>query len=262
MNKDDRAKPGFHQMLVEGVPEAIIVSTPEGEITYFNPASERLLGYGAAEVTGKNITMLVPQQPGQRADPMKWLKRWAAEPEYEQSRYLDLIARRKDGREMPVDVRVVEARLDGAPRFLITFRDNTTRRQEQIAFKERNLLFSRILMVAEDGIISVDAEQKISFFNLKAEQMFGYRAEEVLGKPLQMLLPERYRKAHLGEVSAFGRSRDASRWMSDRGPVTGLRKDGTEFPVDATITKVQTGGRMPYPAHLRSSAGKTRRIEA
>ncbi len=53
--------------------------------------------------------------------------------------------------------------------------------------------------------------------------MFGYRAEEVLGKPLQMLLPERYRKAHLGEVSAFGRSRDASRWMSDRGPVTGLR---------------------------------------
>jgi PAS domain S-box-containing protein len=222
MNKDDRAKPGFHQMLVEGVPEAIIVSTPEGEITYFNPASERLLGYGAAEVTGKNITMLVPQQPGQRADPMKWLKRWAAEPEYEQSRYLDLIARRKDGREMPVDVRVVEARLDGAPRFLITFRDNTTRRQEQIAFKERNLL----------------------------------------GKPLQMLLPERYRKAHLGEVSAFGRSRDASRWMSDRGPVTGLRKDGTEFPVDATITKVETGGRMTYTAHLRSSTGKTRRIEA
>ncbi|MBO6633249.1 PAS domain S-box protein [Parvibaculum sp.] len=260
MSKDDHAKPGFHRMLVEGVPEAIIVSTPEGEITYFNPASERLLGYGAAEVTGANITMLVPQQPGQRADPVKWLKRWAAEPEYEQSRYLDLIARRKDGREMPVDVRVVEAQLDGAPRFLITFRDNTARRQEQIAFKERNLLFSRILMVAEDGIISVDAEQKIGFFNLKAEQMFGYRAEEVLGKPLSMLLPERFRKAHLGEVSAFGRSREASRWMSDRGPVTGLRKDGTEFPVDATITKVETGGRMTYTAHLRSSAGKTRRI--
>lgn len=115
-------------------------------------------------------------------------------------------------------------------------------------------------MVAEDGIISVDAEQKIGFFNLKAEQMFGYRAEEVLGKPLSMLLPERFRKAHLGEVSAFGRSREASRWMSDRGPVTGLRKDGTEFPVDATITKVETGGRMTYTAHLRSSAGKTRRI--
>ncbi len=261
MSKNDSTRAGFHRMLVEGVPEAIIVSTPEGEITYFNPASERLLGYDATEVLGKSITTLVPQQPGQRADPVKWLQRWAAEPEHEQSRYLDLIARRKDGAEFPADVRVVEARLDGEPRFLITFRDNTMRRQEQIAFKEKNLLFSRILMVAEDGIISVDADQNITFFNLKSEQMFGYRAEEVLGKPLSMLLPERFRKAHLGEVAGFGRSRDASRWMSQRGPVTGLRKDGTEFPVDATITKVETGGRMTYTAHLRSSAGKTRRIE-
>lgn len=261
MSKNDSTRAGFHRMLVEGVPEAIIVSTPEGEITYFNPASERLLGYDAAEVLGKSITTLVPQQPGQRADPVKWLQRWAAEPEHEQSRYLDLIARRKDGAEFPADVRVVEARLDGEPRFLITFRDNTMRRQEQIAFKEKNLLFSRILMVAEDGIVSVDADQNITFFNLKAEQMFGYRAEDVLGKPLSMLLPERFRKSHLGEVAGFGRSRDASRWMSQRGPVTGLRKDGTEFPVDATITKVETGSRMTYTAHLRSSAGKTRRIE-
>lgn len=262
MSKDDSATAGFHRMLVEGVPEAIIVSTPEGEITYFNPASERLLGYSAAEVTGRNITTLVPQQPGQRADPVKWLQRWAAEPEHEQSRYLDLIARRKDGTEFPADVRVVEAKLDGARRFLITFRDNTTRRQEHIAFKEKNLLFSRILMVAEDGIISVDADQLITFFNLKAEQMFGYRAEEVLGQPLAMLLPGRYRAAHNKQLVDFGRGRDASRWMSDRGPVTGLRKDGTEFPVDATITKVETGGRMTYTAHLRSNAGKTRRIES
>ena len=68
MSKDDSATAGFHRMLVEGVPEAIIVSTPDGEITYFNPASERLLGYSAAEVIGRNITTLVPQQPGQRAE--------------------------------------------------------------------------------------------------------------------------------------------------------------------------------------------------
>ncbi|MAM95047.1 PAS domain S-box protein [Parvibaculum sp.] len=262
MSMDDSATVGFHQMLVEGVPEAIIVSTPEGEITYFNPASERLLGYSAAEVTGRNIATLVPQQPGRRADPLKWLQRWAAEPEHEQSRYLDLIARRKDGTEFPADVRVVEAKLGEERRFLITFRDNTAQRQEHIAFKEKNLLFSRILMVAEDGIISVDAEQKITFFNLKAEQMFGYRAEEVLGKPLAMLLPERYRVAHNKQLVNFGQGRDASRWMSDRGPVTGLRKDGTEFPVDATITKVETGGRITYTAHLRSNVGKTRRIES
>ena len=128
----DEELPDFHRALVEGIPEAIIVSTPDGEITYFNPASERLLGYTAAEVVGRSITVLVPQQPGRRADPVKWLARWAAEPEHEQSRFLDLIGRRKDGHEMPVDVRVVEARIGGAPRFLITFRDNSVRRQEQV----------------------------------------------------------------------------------------------------------------------------------
>jgi PAS domain S-box-containing protein len=256
----DDGQPDFHRVLVESIPEAIIVSTPGGEITYFNPASERLLGYKAAEVIGRSITVLVPQQPGRRADPVKWLARWAAEPEHEQSRFLDLIGRRKDGHEMPVDVRVVETRIGGEPRFLITFRDNSVRRQEQIAYKERNLLFSRILMVAEDGIVSVDAGQKITFFNLKAEKMFGYRAEEVLGQKLDMLLPERARKPHAGQVKAFGTSKDASRWMSDRGPVTGRRKDGSEFPVDATITKVETSGKITYTAHLRSNAGKTTRV--
>ncbi|MBX3505330.1 MAG: PAS domain S-box protein [Parvibaculum sp.] len=260
MSNDDSAAAGFYRALVEGIPEAIIVSTQEGEITYFNPASERLLGYASSDVLGQNITMLVPQQPGQRADPVKWLTRWAAEPEHEQSRYLGLIARRNDGTEFPADVRVVEANLDGARRFLITFRDNTARRQEQIAFKEKNLLFSRILMVAEDGIVSVDAEHNISFFNIKAEQMFGYRADEVLGKPLSMLLPERFRSAHSRQVDEFGKGRTASRWMSERGPVTGLRRDGTEFPVDATITRVETNGRLTYTVHLRDSAGKTRRI--
>lgn len=262
MGKEDSAAAGFYRALVEGIPEAIIVSTPEGEITYFNPASERLLGYASSDVLGRNVTMLVPQQPGQRADPVKWLARWAAEPQHEQSRYLDLIARRRDGTEFPADVRVVEAQIDGKRRFFITFRDNTARRQEQIAFKEKNLLFSRILMVAEDGIVSADAEQNITFFNVKAEQMFGYRADEVLGKSLDILLPERFRSAHARQVDAFGKGRTASRWMSERGPVTGLRRDGTEFPVDATITRVETNGRLTYTVHLRDSAGKTRRIES
>ncbi|MDO9127292.1 MAG: hypothetical protein Q7U42_10535, partial [Parvibaculum sp.] len=65
---------------------------------------------------------------------------------------------------------------------------------------------------------------------------------------------------HAGQVKAFGTSKDASRWMSERGPVTGRRKDGTEFPVDATITKVESGGKITYTAHLRSSAGKTTRL--
>ena len=256
----DAQTEGFFRSLVEAVPEAIVVSTPAGEITYVNPALERLLGYTTSEVIGKSTTMLVPQQPGQRAEPMKWLARWAGESEEEQSRFLNLTGRRKDGHEMPVDVRVVKTALGAEERFFITVRDNTVARQEMIDFKEKHLLFSRILQVAEDGIVIIDADRNITFFNLKAEKMFGYGAQEVLGQPLDMLLPERYRARHTDDIAEFGRGKIASRWMSERGPVTGLRKNGEEFPVDATITKVETHGRITYCAHLRANAGKTRRL--
>lgn len=258
---DDTRGGAFFRAIVANVPEAIIIATPEGEITYFNPASEKLLGYRADEVVGRSITMLVPQQPGRRADPVKWLARWAAEPDNMQSRFLDLIGKTKAGHEMPVDVRVAEAEIGGERRFLITFRDNTARRQEQIAFKEAHLKASRILMIAEDAIVSVDAEQKITFFNLKAEQTFGYKAEEVLDKPLEMLLPERFRQRHAEQVETFGAGKISSRLMNQRGEITGLRKSGEEFPLEATITKVTVGGNITYTAHLRDITERKRAQE-
>ena len=251
----------FFRALVEGVPEAIIVASPDGVITYFNPASEKLLGYRQAEVVGRNIAILVPPQPDRRADAMKWLERWAHESDETQSRFLDLIAQTKLGKQMPVDVRVVEQKNDGERRYFITFRDNTARRQEQAAFKEAHLKASRILQIAEDGIVSTDENQAITFFNLKAEQMFGYRAEEVLGRPLSMLMPERYRYRHREDVAQFGRGKQASRRMNERGHVAGLRKDGEEFPMEIAITKVSVGGTLTYTAHARDITLRQRQEE-
>ena len=252
---------GFFEALAEAVPEAIIVTTTDGTIVYFNAASEKLLGYARGEVIDRNVAMLVPQQPDRRADAMKWLARWAHEPEETQSRFLDLIAQTKSGKQMPVDVRVVERKIDGAQRYIVTFRDNTTRRQEQAAFKEAHLRASRILQVAEDGIVSADAEQTITFFNLKAEQMFGYRTEEVVGRPLSILLPERYRERHRGEVARFGAGKQASRQMNERGHVVGQRKNGEEFPMEVAITKVTTGGGLTFTAHMRDITRRKRQEE-
>jgi PAS domain S-box-containing protein len=251
MTQTDARDAAMMTAIVESVPEAIIVSTPAGEIVFMNRAAERLLGYPAAEVVGRNILMLVPPQPGRRADPVKWLARWAAEPQHEQSRYLDFMARRRDGREMPVDVRVSQGEVGGQKRFFITLRDNTARRAEQIAFKESSLRAARILLVAEDAIVSCNAEQEITFFNLKAESMFGYRAEEVIGEPLSLLLPEVSRARHRADVTAFGAGTEASRMMSERQEVAGLRRSGEVFPIEAAITKIADGRAIIYTAHLR-----------
>lgn len=244
----------FYETLVAALPEAIVVSTPQGRIVYVNAALEDLLGYKASELVGAEVTMLVPPQPGQRADAIKWLARWAAEPQQNQSRYLDLSGRTKDGLVMPVDVRVSEALIHGDKHFIISVRDHSARRDEMVRTKETHLLMSRILAVAADGIVSVDGAQRITFFNLTAEKMFGYTAEEVMGQPLEMLLPERFRKKHPEDIKDFAASKQASRFMNERGEVVGLRKDGTEFPVEATITKVTSGGRPTFTAHIRDKS--------
>lgn len=247
----DAAIAGFHATVLDGLPEAVIVATPDGGITFINAAAETLLGYGAADVVGEPITMLVPQQPGRRADVVAWLARWAAEPDATAARYVDLIARRADGHEMPVEVRVRAGLVAGRERFFITVRDNSRRRAEASALKDANLRAARILMVAEDAIISVDAHQKIILFNLAAERMFGYRAEEVIGQPLSILIPLAVRAGHGRQVEQFGAARDASRMMSERPGVLGVRRSGETFPLEATITKVEAAGALTYTAHLR-----------
>lgn len=253
----DERLTAFHETVLDGLPEAVIVSTPDGRITFVNTGAETLLGYDAGQVVGQPITMLVPREPGRRADPVKWLARWAAEGDLA-ARYVDLIAHTRDGVEMPVEVRVREGLVDGQPRFFITVRDITARRQEQAALKDANLRAARILMVAEDAIVSIDADQKIILFNPAAETMFGYRAEEVMGQPLSILLPQGARAGHAARVDAFRADRSASRMMGDRPEVLGVRRNGEVFPLEATITKVDAGGSLTFTAHLRDVTERNR----
>ncbi|HPU16669.1 MAG TPA: PAS domain S-box protein, partial [Polymorphobacter sp.] len=172
-------------------------------------------------------------------------------PDATAARYVDLIARRADGHEMPVEVRVRAGIVGENERFFITVRDNSRRRAEAAALKDANLRAARILMVAEDAIVSVDAHQKIILFNLAAERMFGYRADEVIGQPLSILIPLAARAGHSRQVESFGAARDASRMMSERPGVRGVRRSGESFPIEATITKVEAAGALTYTAHLR-----------
>lgn len=258
----DQGAEDLYRAIVEAAPEAIAVARPDGVVTFVNPAAEMLLGYPTAELVGRNIADLGPAQSGRRADPAKWLARWAAEPQPEQSRFLDLTIRRRDGREMPVDIRVSEGRLGGEPRFFITLRDNTARRQEQAALKETNLKAARILLMAEDAIVSCDAEQTITFFNLSAERMFGYRMEEALGRPLEMLLPPETRTGHRALMEVFAAGSAPSRMMSERREIRGLRRNGETFPIEASITKVAVGGVLTLTAQLRDITGRKAREAA
>lgn len=241
----------FFACLIDGIPEALIVSKPDGTIVFVNPATERLTGYSSEELKDQPVTVLVPRREDRRVDPVKWLQRWAAEPDDVQSRFLDLIGTTKDGTDIPFGVRVRSAEIGGEELFLITFRDVSIRKAEQAEFRDAHLRATRILQIAEDAIISIDRDQNVTFFNVKAEQTFGYTSEEVLGKSVDTLLPDDARSGHRGHVVAFGKGKQPSRLMSERGEVLGKRKNGEIFPLEASITSVHVHGRPTYTAHVR-----------
>lgn len=113
------------------------------------------------------------------------------------------------------------------------------------------VLLADIVRIAADAIICLDAEQRITLYNDGAEQIFGWSREEVLGKPLDMLLPERARHLHRAHVERFAGSAAHARKMGERQEISGLRKNGEEFPAEAAIAKVRTADTVVYSVVLR-----------
>jgi PAS domain S-box-containing protein len=112
---------------------------------------------------------------------------------------------------------------------------------------------AQILDIAEDGIVTVNLRREIILFNRGAARIFGYAPAEVLGRCLEELLPDRYRPAHPGQVEVFAFGPVVSRVMAERRVVLGRRKDGTEFPAEVTISKLEGDGEPLMTAIIRDA---------
>jgi len=110
---------------------------------------------------------------------------------------------------------------------------------------------STILAIAADAIISLNEHMRIVVFNEGASAIFGYAKDEIIGQPLDVLIPERFRTTHHGHVSGFAESRVAARRMGERQEIFARRKDGSEFPAEASIAKQVIDGRHVFMVVLR-----------
>ena len=112
-------------------------------------------------------------------------------------------------------------------------------------------LLADIIGISADAIICIDADQKITLFNDGAERIFGWTAAEAMGQPLEILLPERVRDVHRVHVERFADSPDRARRMGQRQEISGIRKNGEEFPAEAAIAKVKMGDSVVFSVVLR-----------
>lgn len=136
-----------------------------------------------------------------------------------------------------------------------------TTSSEQLKDAITDAVLAGIVTISADAIICVDAAQQIIFFNEGAESIFGYRVEEIIGQPLEVLIPERYRPTHAAHVKRFGHSEVRARRMGERGQILGRRKNGEEFPAEAAISHLGDEPNKIYSVVLRDITERRRAHE-
>ena len=112
---------------------------------------------------------------------------------------------------------------------------------------------SAIVANTSDAIISIDCQQNIQLFNPGAERLFGYKSEEVIGQPLSIILPPESRSMHSQKVQAFSQEKVVTRAKDSRAEIYGMRKDGSIFPAEASICKMNVAGEQYFTAFVRDA---------
>ena len=229
--------------LVEQAPDGIFVADLTGRYTDVNAAGCHMLGYSHEEIVGKTIADLLPPEDVHRLEASRQ-HLLGGSVSFDEWRL-----RRKDGRYIPVEV---SAKILGDGRWQGFVRDISERKQLESDLRLAEARSSGILSISADAIISIDERQQITSFNGGAEKIFGYSQADVIGAPLDVLLPERLRAAHREHVARFAAgSVVAGRMGARETGIIGLRKTGQEFPADAAISKLDVAGTRVLTVVLR-----------
>jgi PAS domain S-box-containing protein len=217
--------------VVESAPNAMVMIGATGQIEMVNAQTELVFGYSRTELLGQPVEMLVPERF--RIHHPELRNSFFNDP---QSRPMgagrDLYGLRKDNSEFPIEIGLNPIETEEGTMVLSSIVDISTRKR----MEER---FRRVVESAPNAMVMIGAAGQIEMVNAQAEHLFGYPRTELLGQPIEMLVPERFRKHHPGLRISFFHD-PLSRPMGAGRDLFGLKKDGTEFPVEIGLNPIET----------------------
>ena len=239
------------RVLFEQVSDGIFIGdSADGRCTEVNTSFCRVLGYPREELYGKQIGALLHQEDVPRFATLVQSLRPAQIARGKWS------LRRHDGTWIMADLTLTMLS-DGHWQALVRDISDHLRTEEALQLSEAK--FSGIYAVSADAIVSIDEAHRISMFNDGARDIFGYSPEEIIGSPLEVLIPERFREVHRQHMERFSAGQQQARHMGSRGArIYGLRKNGEEFPTDAAISKLEVGGKKLLTVSLRDISEQQR----
>ncbi len=228
---DDRTVERHLRAAVESSPSGLLMVDPEGRIVLVNREIERLFGYSREELLGRSVDLLVPEE--MRGGHGAFRESFLQDPKVRaMGAGRDLFGLRKDGERVPVEIGLTPVATEQGMFVLSAVVDISERRRAEARF--------RVAVEASPaGVVMVDGQGRIVLVNEEVERLFGYDREELIGQSVEVLVPERFRKEHPGFREAFHRDPD-TRFMGAGRELFGLRKDGSEVPVEIGLNPIET----------------------
>ncbi len=219
------------RQVVEAAPNSMVLVDRDGRITLVNRQAELTFGYSREELLGMSVDQLVPERF--RVDHPAKRSQFHADPKRRaMGAGRELFGLRKDGTEFPIEIGLNPVETDDGLCVLSSIVDITER-------KRSDALVRQVVEAAPNAMVVADPEGRITLVNHQAELTFGYAREELLGMSVDQLVPERFRAGHPAKRAQFHASPER-RAMGAGRDLFGLRKDGTEFPVEIGLNPVET----------------------